>query len=102
MQPLPALRWISQITRQKDTMKYSESQEFAKLNVAKYLKAAVMSIDEEFGKGYAVANPVLIGAFIQACAVDVLANILQDDVGAPLNEIAEPLRDIAVAIANHE
>lgn len=35
-----------------------------------YLMAAIESIDKQFGPGYAKENPELVGAFIQACAMD--------------------------------
>lgn len=38
--------------------------------IASYLRAAEVIIDEQFGTGYAERNPVLVGAFIQSCALD--------------------------------
>jgi hypothetical protein len=38
-----------------------------------FLDAAVAKIDATFGKGYAKANPVLIGAMIQASAANLNA-----------------------------
>lgn len=38
--------------------------------VAGYLRAAIAEIDSEFGTGFAANNTVLLGAFIQAIAID--------------------------------
>lgn len=32
-----------------------------------FLSEAVMSIDTEFGKGFAKANPELVGRFVETC-----------------------------------
>lgn len=37
---------------------------------ARWLKAACAAIDGAFGEGHAAANPALVGAFLQACAVE--------------------------------
>lgn len=38
-----------------------------------YMRAAIKSIDETFGEGYAKANPVLVAAFMQTVAADLAA-----------------------------
>ena len=38
-----------------------------------YFDGAVTKIDATFGSGFAKANPVLIGAMIQACATNLVA-----------------------------
>lgn len=35
-----------------------------------YLRNAVASIDQVFGVGYAKANPAVVAAFLQTCAMD--------------------------------
>lgn len=42
----------------------------APITIAEYLSHAVKHIDEQFGDGYAKKNPELVGAFIQASALD--------------------------------
>ena len=76
-------------------MKFVEYQNNAPLHIAEYLREGIDSIDDLLGEGYAKAHPELLGAFIQACAADVHANVLQDDVGGPLDALADPLRQIA-------
>ncbi len=42
----------------------------APANVAGYLAAARDAIDATFGEGHAAANPELVAAFVQACAIE--------------------------------
>lgn len=42
--------------------------------VARYLAAAREAIDAEFGTGHAAANPALVAAFLQACALEAAVN----------------------------
>ncbi len=41
--------------------------------IAGYMIDSIAHIDKAFGDGYAKSNPELVGAFIQACALDYLA-----------------------------
>jgi len=42
--------------------------------VAAYLEAARAAIDDAFGAGHAAANPELVAAFLQACAIEAAVN----------------------------
>jgi len=42
--------------------------------VAHYVEAARDAIDGAFGKGHAAANPELVAAFVQACAIEAAVN----------------------------
>jgi len=42
----------------------------ASATVARHLADAVEAIDAVFGEGHARANPALVAAFIQACAIE--------------------------------
>ena len=42
--------------------------------VAHYLAAAREAIDAAFGDGHAAANPELVAAFVQACAIEAAVN----------------------------
>ncbi len=46
----------------------------APAEVEHYLWEAIESIDEKLGDGYAAKHPELLGAFIQACGTNQLAN----------------------------
>ena len=46
----------------------------APVAVAHYLGAARASIDAAFGDGHAAANPALVAAFLQACAIEAAVN----------------------------
>ena len=70
--------------------------------VEQWLDAAVASIDERFGDGYAQSNPGLVGAFVGACAAQVRNNRLEEDIGGTLEAIATSLASVAAAIASHE
>ena len=41
---------------------------------AHYFREAVAAIDAEFGEGYAAANPTLVGALVQASAIEAAVN----------------------------
>lgn len=41
-----------------------------------YMRNAIHDIDEIFGAGYAKKNPVLVGAYIQTCALDFGAAVI--------------------------
>lgn len=55
-----------------------ESMKQAPMTVQLYLSEAIEIIDKQFGEGYAEKNPSLVGAFIQACAVDCGAMVIAD------------------------
>ena len=57
-----------------------------------YLLKAIDYIDNEFGIGYAKANPALVGAFIQASATDLGCAIIAQQVRAGLESIMENMR----------
>ncbi len=42
--------------------------------VASYLAAAREAIDAAFGEGHAARHPDLVGAFLQACAIEAAVN----------------------------
>lgn len=42
--------------------------------VAHYVAAARDAIDAAFGDGHAAANPELVAAFVQACAIEAAVN----------------------------
>lgn len=46
-----------------------------------YMMRAEDAIDEQFGKGYARANPGLVGAFMQTAALDFAATFQADFLG---------------------
>lgn len=46
----------------------------APLAVARYLEEARRAIDRVFGEGHAAANPELVAAFVQACAIEAAIN----------------------------
>ena len=46
----------------------------APLAAMSYLQAARDSIDDTFGSGHAAANPELVAAFVQACAIEAAVN----------------------------
>jgi|GEM_PF-1675719 len=56
---------------------------------AGYMHAAQSRIDELFGNDYARRHPSLVGSFIAACAADVAAVTIAQQVRAGLREIAE-------------
>jgi hypothetical protein len=66
-----------------------------------YLYRAKSEIDKVFGDGYAIENPQLVAAFINAAASDMNATTNAKVSGAVLQEIAKSLSDIADAISNH-
>lgn len=45
---------------------------------AHWLRGAVAAIDAEFGPGYAAANPALVAAMVQACALDAAVRAGQE------------------------
>jgi hypothetical protein len=65
-----------------------------KLETQRYLQEAVAAIDEEFGEGYAAANPGLVGAFIQAATLEESAKYH----GWVLETVGEEIEGAAKAI----
>jgi len=47
-----------------------EHEDMAANRTALYLERAVQALDKQFGEGYAAANPVLVGAFIQSASIE--------------------------------
>lgn len=70
--------------------------------VGGWLEVATARIDEELGEGYARANPVLIGAFLGACAAQVRNDRLHDDIAGSLDGICRALTDLAQAVDRRE
>ncbi len=52
------------------TADFSTLMDQAPMTASTYLAAARRSIDAEFGEGYAMKNPGLVGRFIDVCAQD--------------------------------
>lgn len=46
----------------------------APVAVTRYLEEARRGIDAVFGEGHAAANPALVAAFVQACAIEAAVN----------------------------
>lgn len=67
-----------------------------------WLDMAIASIDGKLGDGFAAKNPALLGAFLNACAAQALNGLVQDDIGAGLDEIGRALGSVAAAIAARE
>ena len=61
------------------------------MTVHTYLHQAIKSIDEAFGDGYSKQHPELVGAFIQACALDFHTGWSTQEIRSALNEIAEAI-----------
>lgn len=47
--------------------------------VEDWFEAGEAWIDERFGAGFAKANPALLGAYVQACALAAIRTTLTDD-----------------------
>lgn len=62
-----------------------------------WLDIAVAAIDAKFGSGYAKANPVLVGAYVQAAAICAVRTALADDIVNALDGIEKA----AGGTANH-
>lgn len=72
---------------------------------ADYMHAAIRHIDQKFGPGYAAANPVLLGAFMQAAASDFAANMaaaVAQDSSMNVGAISDALDRVARAIADRD
>lgn len=75
---------------------YSQSKESAE----SYMHTAVRNIDEQFGEGYAKANPNLVAAFMQTAVTDFTASSTAKVNGAALRVIAESLDRMATGLEN--
>jgi hypothetical protein len=60
----------------------------ASLTAADYMDAAVEQIDRKFGDGFSKRNPALVGAFMNASALDLAAAIIAQQVRDGLEESA--------------
>ena len=68
----------------------------ASMSTAEYMSYAIKEIDQEFGQGYAVGHPELVGAFINASAQDFAATI----VAQRLETLADNVEGMTLAIRN--
>lgn len=59
----------------------------APMTADKYLGDVVRSIDERFGDGFAKANPTLVAAMLQTCAMDFAACMLSNS----LTDVADTI-----------
>lgn len=67
-----------------------------------WLELAIAALDAKFGDGYARANPALVGAYVQACALESIRTALHDEVTGALEDIKSCASGIVDAIAGHE
>lgn len=61
-----------------------------------YLADAIAAIDERLGKGAAAAAPALVGAYMQAAALDYQANIMArslSQLGTCLSSVGEQIEN---------
>jgi hypothetical protein len=71
----------------------------APMTAYEYLLSAIDHIDQKLGKGYAKQHPELIGAFMQASAIDLgtamIARAIESlsTIGANLDRIADTLSE---------
>jgi hypothetical protein len=63
--------------------------------VSQYLDAAIAEIDNRLGRGYASAHPQLIAAFMQTCAIDSVAGVLEREICVLATTIADAIREAA-------
>ena len=66
-----------------------------------WIDNAEAAIDQRFGKGFARRHPVLLGAYLQACASHLGSERLAEATTV-LDQILIALKDIREAIAGHE
>jgi len=85
---------------------FEKLMEDAAATAGVYLRRAVENIDNQFGKGYAKANPVLVAAMIQASAADfqagqtnVAGHAIADALRAGLECLGDAAGQIAIAAA---
>lgn len=70
----------------------------ASMTAHEYLMEARQRIDREFGEGYAVAHPELVGSFMQAAALDFHASATAQATGKAAEHLGYALEKIADAI----
>lgn len=66
----------------------------APMTAAEYLRAAVESIDGEFGKGYAKDNPSLVGEFMRASCSDFSTAIIAKHIAEHAEVIGDAIRKL--------
>ncbi len=64
----------------------------ASMTASDYLARGIREIDSRLGDGYAEKHPELMGAFINACAVDLLASTIGKVIQDGMTEIAEAIQ----------
>jgi hypothetical protein len=64
-------------------------------SVANAMESAEYAIDRQFGAGFAEAQPVLLGSYLQAAAITYLA----DTIGAKLHQVLAEVDGMKLAIA---
>ena len=74
------------------TASYDTLLKQAPMTADEYLRAAVLSIDEQFEEGYAQKHPELIAAFMQVCASDLGTSTLVIAIQEAASEIAQALQ----------
>jgi hypothetical protein len=70
----------------------SELTEFAAMRIQTQLRYAIDIIDEQLGEGYAAEHPDLLGATVQACALNLLTDFLDTHIEPPIALIADTIR----------
>ena len=69
--------------------------EQAPWTIRQYLSHAIDCIDSQGGPGYSKQHPELVGAFIQACAIDFLAGTIGREIQNAGVRIAEAIESIS-------
>lgn len=63
-----------------------------------YLIEGIKSIDHQFGDGYAIKHPELLGAFIKACAIDFQTSMIAAAIEQGAPKIASSIDNIRINI----
>lgn len=63
-----------------------------------YMMAAIRSIDEKFGEGYAKNNPQLVGDFMKTASIDFLTCSGLQAIATSLDFVAEQISNVAESI----
>jgi uncharacterized protein YukE len=85
---------MRRVSADSDTLLYQ-----AMTTTARYLKSAIMEIDDELGKGYAKQHPELIAAYMRTAAVDFQAGVIAgalEDISESIEKAAEALESLDV------
>lgn len=73
---------------------HTDAMRQAPMTVEVYFNNVVKMLDQEFGKGYALNNPQLIGMLVNACAQDyhsaILGIISDAEMGNEINMDRQP------------